>query len=163
MGVWQLTRRVMGQSARAGIEIRQYGSTLERCGGDSTVGETPADNDVGFRERTCNISAGPAKPEGDIARHRIVKPWRTFLHCRFLVGDRRQLLISNRDGRNRVFCRISRFGGYRGDWLSGVANAIARQDRMLGYHTHAWRNPVAREVADIGQFIGCEYVDDAGQ
>ena len=160
MGVRQLTRRVMRQTAGAAIEIRQHGSAFERCCGGATIGETAADGDAGFRECARNIAAGPAKPECDVSRHRLVKAWRAILYGRLLIGKAGEFLIRNRDGRQGFPSGVPRFGGHGCDWLSCVANTIVCQDWVLRHHIHARRSPIARQFADAGQIFGREHGDD---
>jgi hypothetical protein len=163
MGVRQLARRVVGQPSRSDVEIRQHDSTLERCGGDTAVGETPADNDVGLGERATCISAAPVKSEGHIVRHRIVQEGRALLDGCLLVGDGRQLVVSNSDPGQRVVRRVRRFGGHRRDRLPGVPNPISRQDRMQRHHIHARSHPLAGQVANIHDLVGREHVHHALQ
>src|SRR5262249_28024590 len=58
MRVRQLTGRVMRQVVRSAVEVRQDSSTLERCGSDAVVGETPLNDAIGFRKRAIDVSTG---------------------------------------------------------------------------------------------------------
>jgi hypothetical protein len=103
------------------------------------------------------------KSEGNVARHRVVKARRALRNSRFLIDDGREVLVSNRDRRQRVLGRVRRLRCHHRDWLPGIPNAISRQDWMLGHHIHTGSNPVARQVADVCQLVGREYVHYARQ
>src|SRR5262245_11148075 len=89
----QLTGRVMRQVVRSVVEVRQGGSTLERCGGDAVVGETPPNHAISFRERTIDVSPGPVKSKRNVAGDRVVQTWRALVDRSLLFGHCSELVV----------------------------------------------------------------------